>query len=296
MNILIVLDETDIASMNIKEHLLQQKVFTETSMKFKNNTIYSYRNAYLLTNTIHSAEAEDIDADIKEITTIKPDLIVFPTVHRAQSGIPSLTVHTQGNWGIAEMGGLSKRLGISAEPFLKEALKFMYEQKKNFQTLSQFDIIQEATHHGPLLSTPSLFIEIGSTENEWTNAEAGQLLADTIIYLVENSSVIEQMKYDTVFGIGGTHSCKNFKKMMLYHETYAIGHVCPKYALQNLDKEMISQALKKNMQPVSKVLLDWKGMGKEKKRILELLAEMQITYERTKDFSFSEQENEENIR
>jgi D-aminoacyl-tRNA deacylase len=290
MNIVIVLDENDTASMNIKERLLEQNIFAKTSMKFKNDLLYSYRNAYLLTNTVHSAEAENVDEDIAEITSIKPDLIIFPTVHSSQSGIPSLTVHTQGNWGIAELGGLDKRLGFAAEPFLKEGLQYMFEQQKKYPSLSEFDVIQEATHHGPVLNTPSMFIEIGSTPQEWKNSDAGKLLADTIVYLIDSSTRIQEAKYETIVGIGGTHSCKNFKKIMLFHETYALGHVCPKYALELLDETMIRQALKNSMHHATKVMLDWKGMGKEKERILTLLADMHITYERTKDFSFNTEE------
>jgi D-aminoacyl-tRNA deacylase len=44
-----------------------------------------------------------------------------------------------------------------------------------------FDVTMEATHHGPHVSLPTAFIEIGSTENEWEVPELGQFWANLLL-------------------------------------------------------------------------------------------------------------------
>ena len=51
-------------------------------------------------------------------------------------------------------------------------------------------------------------------------------------------------EYNTIIAFGGLHHSPNFKKIILNTE-FAISHVCPKYNLENLDKNMIKQAIEK---------------------------------------------------
>ena len=48
-----------------------------------------------------------------------------------------------------------------------------------------------------------------------------------------------------------------------------------------LDKRMILQAIEKTIPKPDFILLDWKGLGKEKQRIVRLLDEMKIEYKRS---------------
>jgi len=88
------------------------------------------------------------------------------------------------------------------------------------------------------------------------------------------------MNCDVAFGVGGLHYCNNFNKVQL-RTNIAIGHICPKYMLEKLDSEMILQAMSKTIPKPSFVLLDWKGLGREKQRIVNLLNELGIEYRRT---------------
>ena len=51
--------------------------------------------------------------------------------------------------------------------------------------------------------------------------------------------------------------------------------------LDKLDEEMIKQGIEKNNEKVDFVLLDWKGLGQEKQKIIDLLKKLNIKYERT---------------
>ena len=70
-------------------------------------------------------------------------------------------------------------------------------------------------------------------------------------------------------------------KVMLKSE-YAIGHICAKYNLDILDIDLVKQAMEKSNSKF--VLLDWKGLGKEKQRILEILEKNNVEFKRSDRF------------
>ena len=123
----------------------------------------------------------------------------------------------------------------------------------------------EATHHGPSLKKPCCFIEIGSGPDDWPVEKYGKIVAKVLKKVVG-----KEKEYKTVMLLGGGHYGARVNQIMGKTE-YAVGHHCPKYNLQYIDKEMLQQALDKHKEKVEFVVLDWKGMGSEKKRILELL-------------------------
>ncbi|MBU1201857.1 MAG: D-aminoacyl-tRNA deacylase [Nanoarchaeota archaeon] len=205
------------------------------------------------------------------------DFVIFATKHQSKSGVHSLSVHIQGNWGEAGMGGKNRELGIAPAGWLKEGLKLLEKKAASMH----YEAIQECTHHGPYLEVPSMFVEIGSSIEEWNNKEAGRVIAETIIELLE----MKIPNYKTAVGIGGIHHTPNFKKIML-ESNIAVGHVCPKYNLQNLDKKMIQQALEKTVPKANLVIVDWKGVGEYKEKIKEMLEEIGVKFKKTKSKDF----------
>ncbi len=258
MKIAILCNTQDEASINIHNHL-QKMVKPE---------IGSHQVSLHLIET-ESIYMENIDEELGI------DFAIFATKHVSKSGVHSLSVHTQGNWGGADYGGSPKTLAMSPAAWLKEGLKILVRKAENMH----YEAIQECTHHGPDMSCPSMFIEIGSALEEWQNESAGQAIAETIIELLK----MKIPKYQTAIGIGGLHHTPSFAKVQL-NSNVAVGHVCPKYNLQNLTKEMIIQAIEKTSPKAELVILDWKGLGQEKERIVTLLDEMKIEYKKTKSF------------
>ena len=141
--------------------------------------------------------------------------------------------------------------------------------------LKECKITLECTHHGPLVNKPVMFIEIGSDEEQWKNKKAAEIIAKTIIEMLNKNN-----SYKIAFGIGGPHYCNAFNKVLL-RTNIALGHICPKYELESLDKEMLLQAIEKTIPKPEFILLDWKGLGKEKQRIIELIKELNLEYKRT---------------
>ncbi|MFA5141804.1 MAG: D-aminoacyl-tRNA deacylase [Candidatus Woesearchaeota archaeon] len=251
MKIAIIISKKDTAGMNINAHL---------------KDLPDYVSIHLQDN--ESINCEELDRNIRA------DLFIFATKHKSATSIPSLSVHTQGNWNIAEYGGKDHTLAPSPALYLKEALKEL--EKVN---PGGFEIIQECTHHGPDIGKPSMFIEIGSTEVEWILDKPAVIIAKVIKHLCETKPKICR----TAIGIGGPHHTPNFKKIQL-EQDIAIGHVCPKYMLEHLTKELIQQALEKTNPKADLILLDWKGLGEHKESIKQMCDELKIETKKTQDF------------
>lgn len=288
----IIVSTQDPAGLNIKQNLTGLG-FKESKEDFEGHKICVLpgTDARLYTTDTESIHCENIDRKITE-KGFDAELFIFATKHKAESGIKSFSVHVPGNWGRAELGGKDRKLCVAPASYLKaallkldelvEAAKKLYSPTRQpppaSNALVEFDVIQECTHHGPYLEKPCMFIEIGSSAAEWSNKEAGRMIAETIIHLIKNKP--KQCK--AIFGIGGLHHTPEFSKIARRTE-YAVGHVCPKYNAGNLDEEMIRQALDRNSEKEAEVVLDWKGLKEGKERIVEILTKLNIRYKRTKE-------------
>lgn len=185
-----------------------------------------------------------------------------------------LTCHAIGNWGKAELGGKDKTL-VPTSAFLLRNYLFGLQKQQKEKNL-QFEITAEATHHGPFLSKPAVFIEVGSSEEQWRNESAALAVAETIAGVTSlncGSDVVP------VIGVGGTHYCSEFSKLVL-RKQFAFSHVCPEYALANFDEEMLQKAIGCSVEKPQMIVLDWKGLGKEKARIADLLSKQPLPVER----------------
>ena len=258
MKTAIIISKKDPASLNIKDCLLEKYPFKE------NNDVYTLEDINIYTIEEESIYSENIDKKIRA------DLFIFATKHESTSKINSLSVHVPGNWSKAELGGKDRELCVAPVSLIKEILLEL--EKSNID----YEKIQEVTHHGPFLQKPCLFIEIGSTLSEWTNKEAGEIIATTIMNVLQKPT----KKYKIAVGLGGLHHSPIFKKVILRTDI-TIGHICPKYMLENLDIEMLKQAIEKNVEKVDLILLDWKGLGQYKQKVLDLVKETGLPYERT---------------
>jgi len=271
MQFAVIVSSKDPAGITIKESLMRLYEFEKTKDIFDKSPVYKFQNIKLYTSAKESVLCENID------DKIKADIFVFATKHKSQSGIPSLSVHGIGNWGNAdrEHGGKDKTLCISPANYLKEALTFL--EKNN---AVKFDVVQECTHHGPFLKKPVMFIEIGSSEKQWKNKDAADIIAKAIAHI----EIVNPMMFKAAIGIGGLHTTPNFKKIMLKTDI-ALSHVCPKYNLQNLDEDLIISAMRSSYPGAAEMaILDWKGLGEFKEKITGMLKKLSIPFMKTSAF------------
>jgi len=275
MKYAIIVSTEDPAGINIKECLLSLFSFENTG-QYRNYPVYSYINLDLYTIDIGTVFADNLDKGIDA------DIFIFATRHQSKEGIHSLSCHSPGNFGKAEYGGKDSELCVAPARMLKKA----YLELLSYSDLvPDHNITLEATHHGPIINKPVMFIEIGSTEEHWGNKVAGEIIAKTIVKItsdeiVEGEHVNDDVGGRVAFAIGGPHYCNNFNKD-LERSDIMIGHICPKYALINLDKGMIEKAIARTYEKVDCILLDWKGLGREKERLKKIFEEIKIEVIRT---------------
>jgi D-aminoacyl-tRNA deacylase len=256
--ILLIASEKDIASLNIKEQILNNYHFSKTSKNFEQNPTYNAeindKEVTLVTLKEESVKAQNLPEKFPNA-----NLMVFISRHSSQSGKPTLSVHAPGNFGEAELGGLSRTLSIAPAIAMQTALKALLHYKETF--CLDYEVSFECTHHGPSLCVPAMFVELGSCSVQWSNLKAAEAVAHSAISAIANFNAPVN---SAVLGIGGTHYNQRFTLMTLVGEA-AFGHMIPKYAVHLLDSEMLLQCVEKTFEKVPLAILDWKGIKSEDK-------------------------------
>ncbi|MFO7711318.1 MAG: D-aminoacyl-tRNA deacylase [Candidatus Woesearchaeota archaeon] len=260
----VIVSTKDPAGMNIKEHLLKYPA-KESGEKF-NHKVYSFKDFTLYTTDKDSVYCEGIDQDLPE------DMIIFATKHQSKAKRPCLCCHVPGNWNTADIGGEDRTLCKAPAEYIREALRILDE----INDLG-FEVSIEQTHHGPAINKPCMFIEIGSSQEEWENKKAGKLIAETIIRLTKEPPKERR----TAIVLGGGHYNETANRL-IRDSDLAIGHICAKFLLEHLDRDILEQAIEKNTTRADLIVLDWKGLGPHKQKIKEILAEMDIEVKRNK--------------
>ena len=270
MNIAIISSSQDTAGINIRSNLIELFGFEKIDEKFDGSDIYQYTKILSKTIKLYLTNEDLIYAENID-KKIDADIFIFASKHRSKENTPSFAAHAIGNFGKAELGGEERKLCPSSAVLLKNLFIELNDTAKN----TNFEITLEATHHGPYVSKPSVFVEIGSTEKEWNGKMNGEIIAKTIM----NALNKEDFDYESCIILGGGHYNQAANKLML-RTNYAVGHICPKYALEHLDEEMIIHAINKAIPNPEIILLDWKGLGQYKQKTIELLNKLNIRYER----------------
>ncbi len=232
----IIISTEDIASRNIRDRLLEAEDWEEIG-EFRSFPAYRWKDYVILQHEKPHIYAEGIDVEVESFIGERPEFLVFASKHKSESGKRALTVHAVGNYGKAEYGGKEGTLSASCPILMTEALRLVNKHNR----LGDFSVSYEVTHHGPYLETPSFFIEIGSTEEEWRNITAGEAIAKAILELGE----IRESKDKIAIGIGGGHYAPRFSELAL-EKAISFGHMAPRYAVENLDRRMLGQMVEKS--------------------------------------------------
>ena len=270
----LVTSEKDLASQTIKSVLEDDYGFSPNGETFENNPILAFNRSTILI----TAKKDMIFCDHLE-KHFSAEAFIFCSRHRAESAKPSLLVHSTGNLGPeALFGGNPHELSISAPSLVAAALRRLsFEQAE--RNLTNFDVSLEVTHHGPTsMNVPLVFVELGSTEEYWVHREGAKAVAAAIMDCVK-----EPIQTESVIGFGGTHYASKFNKLVL-EKGYKIGHIAPKYSLNELNLDIVRQMVKRTTGIVKKAIVDWKGMNAEnKEHVFPLLEELKLEIVRDKD-------------
>lgn len=270
--ILIVASTKDIAGMNIAQKIIDQYKFEKKlSEPFHENPVYfkmvqkqEVKLSFVNEEIIHTQS-------IANFSTAQ--LLVFVSKHSSASGIPTLSVHTPGNLAQAEFGGIPRKVSISPAGAMKNALLEMAKLKEEMGL--KYEVSYECTHHGPSLDVPAMFAELGSSLEQWKDMRAAEVVAHATM-----AAVSKRSRYLTALGIGGPHYNTKFTKIALSTPT-AFGHIIPKYAIPQVDAEMVRQCIERTMENVESAILDWKGIkGAQRGKLIAILSKIGVPIER----------------
>jgi D-aminoacyl-tRNA deacylase len=231
---LLVSSTEDLASTNIKEALLLHNGWKELD-KFEGKPVYSFGEMVMVTIDGMHLHADNIDKHVTEVLGSEVEQVIFLSRHRAASGQRSLTVHPIGNWNRADYGGKDGELVKSAPDLMTSLLR---ELKRRASGL-EFEVAFEVTHHGPWLETPTLFIEIGSSEATWGDKDAAKAIADTLLN-------VRVGKAPHAIGVGGGHYAPRFTEVSLAKKI-SFGHMLPNYALDLSNIDDLSAKITKGL-------------------------------------------------
>jgi len=202
------------------------------------------KDVLILTINDRKITHENLDKEIEEKIKIKPKTVIFISRHTSKSGEPTLTVHPIGNYGKAQFGGITKTLVKSSPKLMTELLRNL---KKNADIAKTYHkVCFEVTHHGPYLDTPTLFIEVGSTEEEWNKKKPAEIVAKTILDVLNLYHYEEDFEGDipVIMGIGGGHYAPRFTDIIL-EKKCAFGHMIPGYHINdgNINDEILEKTI-----------------------------------------------------
>jgi len=104
----------------------------------------------------------------------------------------------------------------------------------------------EVKHHLPSKNRPTLFAEVGSTEEEWGKQDPADVIAKSVLELIKSYHYEEDLPSDipVLIGVGGGHYAPRFTDV-IFEKKVAFGHMIPTYQIKagNIDDEMLEQTL-----------------------------------------------------
>jgi D-aminoacyl-tRNA deacylase len=248
----------NICGLNIRETLLANWEFKETSESFDGSPIFQYQNIRLVfskKDVIHSDHCDSLDAD----------LLIYGSRHKSAANKPSLLTHITGNLSEDNShGGNPFELSYGSARAIRESYLGLKQEQSKLD-LEDFDVTVEATHHGPTsMKTPLIFVEVGSTEKEYKNKQAILAVANTIMNICLNQD--EEVIIPSIC-FGGGHYATRFNELMEL-TSVAIGHILPKYQKNNLTLTIVEQMIDKTIEKVEWAIIDRSSLNNDQIKII----------------------------
>jgi len=211
-------------------------------------------------------DKEAVEMMVKEAPQAIQHLIDLGTGFNRQNNQLSLT---------QEGGHSARRIAHAKDATGKEierALFYEVNRQKEERKL-EYDVCYEATHHGPALTKPTLFIEIGNDEAHWADKSAAEVIAETIMNSTKPSGK------RIALNIGGQHYPHYTTKLALATDI-AFSHMCPEWAIKEFTGQSLQEMISKTPEKIDLIAVEWKGLGKEKERIMKILESQSLPFEK----------------
>ncbi|XP_011086913.1 D-aminoacyl-tRNA deacylase isoform X2 [Sesamum indicum] len=159
---------------------------------------------------------DHLDRRWEEATGEVVNEVIFLSRHTAVSNRPALTIHPIGvpHLQVGDVPPAGGKPGWAAppNPRIGPWLRLLKSIAESHNLIPEFEITLEATHHGPEIHSPTMFVEIGSTEEYWKRQDAAQAIALLVwegLGLGEGTAVGDWSRNagqnKVLLGIGGGH-------------------------------------------------------------------------------------------
>ena len=310
----IITSTEDIASLNIRNHLLENYPFYQAKKKSDEwavwegnptfvleDTRFNYVNIRLVLTDIAMVLLGDNVSQDNISDFIGADFVIFSSRHKAKSAMPALLTHSTGNWSDdTSFGGEPRSLCKTSARLIRLAFQSLVHQKEINNLEWPVDL--EVNHHGPTqFEFPLIFMELGSSEENWDHEIGGKAVADAIMetifkYLDEVPLDITQLskkfsreelytqikknEEKSYIGFGGVHYARNFSKIL---EKVSMSFITPKYFVPELTEDLLNQMITNTLEPIEKALLDWSSMNSATRLgLIALLDEVPLPWKRRK--------------
>ncbi|MFC7155483.1 D-aminoacyl-tRNA deacylase [Halomarina halobia] len=218
----IVVSRADSASVHVGEHLLDLADWSAIEDGSRpdaegGGTVYRLPDVEL-----REFGALHLDLDRADEAFDDPDLLVFASRHSGDTG-PLLTAHHTGNFGPATYGGRDGAFARACPNTHARVLDAFREHAPE-----GYEVGMECTHHGPTaIDVPSMFVELGSDEGQWTDPDGARAVARSILDLRGVAPDRER----TLVGFGGGHYAPRFERIVRKTD-WAVGHLAADWALE----------------------------------------------------------------
>ncbi|WP_232701011.1 D-aminoacyl-tRNA deacylase [Halobacterium wangiae] len=210
----IVVSRADSASAHIGDHLLDLGDFERTDEDVYHADGFELR------------EFDDLHLDLDGVAAAfdDPEFVVFVSRHAGDTG-PLLTAHFTGNFGAAEYGGSDRSLPPACPNAHRRVVAAL-----DAHAPDGYDVGMECTHHGPTdVGAPSMFVELGSGEDEWNDPDGARAVAKAVLDL----RGVPPRTDRSLVAFGGGHYVPRPERIVR-ETSWSVGHVAADWGLADL--------------------------------------------------------------
>ncbi|CAN7026370.1 unnamed protein product [Brassica rapa subsp. trilocularis] len=238
---LIVATTSDPASINPAAALLAMPGWTAGPILPPDMKSFVNKQTRVIQHDGSIVKEDDLDSRWEEATGEAVDEVIFLSRHTAVSNRPALTVHPIGVLHLKEgesppQGGKPGWAALTS-PRIGPWLRLLKKMAEAHSLVPEFEITLEGTHHGPVTNKPTMFLEIGDTEEYWKRQDAAQVMALLMwegLGLGGGEAVgnwsSETGKRKVLLGIGGGHYAPRHMDVVLKDDVW-VGHLLSGYSL-----------------------------------------------------------------
>ena len=240
MGTLLLASMKDTASLNILQAVLGSSTW-KAKVLLPHGEVIRHEKLdveVLLIEELH-IQSDGIDIIHEKESGMPVEEVLVLSRHVSSTETPALTLHAIGVPGETPHGERGRSGGIKGtvvppSPRFGALFREMTRIATQLLLHNEYDLSLEATHHGPVLTRPTLYLEIGSTEERWQDSRASQVWAEAISNCLALNGGTPLGSWagegDVMVGLGGGHYAPRHRAVISQSDVW-VGHILASYAL-----------------------------------------------------------------